>query len=418
MKQNLLTSFLLFSSLLLILISCQSVKKEFGTQSKKVDGDFIENVKNLEIDNLNQNQLSKIEKEFIEIVQEILNCEFGKVESRIKRIISNEENNPFKYEYLKFLTYSLFFQSKWNELLPTASYYYDPDSVFLLAKVFSKVEPQELRFEKDVDTIGFSLAPNGAIIVQVIINGRQRNFWFDTGTNYTIVSSKTAEDCNLPILTKVKSKAITHSDYRVDVLPTYIEELKLGSMKIMNHPCLIVDDFNLKLQLIATKVPFEIYGIIGWKAIQNAKFTINYDNSFIIVEKPKKNQNRGNNFFWFGVPIVIGQIFDTKVLFALDLGSERSYLTYNVFNKINFPKVYEQTKKIGSVGGWKYNPSVVVPYFEFFINKFKISFSDIPTINLAKDYFFRIDGILGLDFAKRAIISFDISNSKFEITKY
>ncbi|MFN3306221.1 MAG: pepsin/retropepsin-like aspartic protease family protein [Candidatus Kapaibacteriota bacterium] len=379
---------------------------------------FLEKVRCLELDSLKFKELTNEELDFLDVVQYLLQNEFHLVERDVKTILAQNDNNTFKYEYLQFLTYSFLFQSKWKELLPNRElYFYDPDSVFLLAQMFSTIDTQRIFFKKGIDSLSFTIAPNGAIIIQVQINGKTRNFWFDSGSNYSIVSSKTAEDCNLPIITKEKSKAITYTNYKVDVIPTYIPTLSFGNIEIVNHPALIVDDYNLKLNLWASKVPVEIYGILGWRFMQNFKVTIDYNKNTIILEKPNKKSNLNPNFFWYGVPIVIGKFQNKKMLFALDLGSERSYLTENVFQKVSFQKIYEQTKKIGSVGGWKFSPSWVVPYFEVYIDTFKVSFYDINTLRLSNDYFFKLDGILGLDIFKKSQISFDILNSEFRILR-
>jgi len=410
----------IFSVLLAVFCSCKSFKQGPKVKSNPESTyiPFIESLKNLEIEQIDTVSIGSEEKFLLEVINDILNSNFQIVENKIKKRLAAENLNPYRNELLRFLSFSLFFQSKWSELLPTNNYYFfDPDSVFLLAKVFSKIDSQQIYFIKDIDTIYFTTAPNGAIIVQVEVNGKKRNFWFDTGTNYSIVSSKTAEDCNLPFLTSVKSKALTHTDYKVDVTPTYFPTLQIGNIVIVNHPCLVVEDFNLKLQLIASNVPTEIYGIIGWKSIQNAKFTIDYNKRQIIIERPKFLSTKDKNFFWFGVPIIIGKFHNRNILFVFDLGSERSYLTNKIFNKVSFQKVYEQTKKVGSVGGWKFNPSIVVPYFEVLLDTMLVKFTDIQTVTFPKDYFFNIDGILGLDFVKQAKISFDILNCKFNITK-
>ncbi len=412
-------AFLLLVFCLIGLICCKSIKED-RMQLKQTEGEatFLEKVKNADFSSIDFQNLTQAENEFLEVVRLIFDSDFANIESTVKEKMIINSKNPFKYEYLKFLTYSLFFQSKWKELLPVENqYYYDPDSVFMIAKVFSKVPKEEILFLKDLDTVKFFTAPNGAIILQVSVNGRIRNFLLDTGSNYSIVSSKTAEDCNLPILTREKSKAITHGETKVDVTPTYINSFIIGNLVLRNHPCLIVDDFNLKLRLIASNINFEIYGIIGWKAVQNAKLTIDYSNRWIMVEKPVKSKSKTANFFWFGVPIVVGEIYGKKILFTLDLGSEKSFLTNKIFGKIEFQRTYEQTKRIGFVGGWKFNPSIVVPYFELYLDTFKISFTDISTVGLSKDYFFNIDGILGLDFVKKVIISFDINNSEFKIRR-
>jgi hypothetical protein len=104
-----------------------------------------------------------------------------------------------------------------------------------------------------------------------------------------------------------------------------------------------------------------------------------------------------------------------NLLFIFDIGAEKSLLTNNIFNKIDFQKVYTQTKKIGSVGGWKFNAGVVVPFLEFEIGTYKLTLENIQTIDIPKDYFFNIDGILGYDLIQKVKISFDIANSNFEI---
>ncbi len=410
--------FLAFS--FIMLPYCSTLKdKEYNNIKLLLDNKtFIDKARNLELDNLKFDNLTKEEVDFLYVIRNLLLNEFQFVENKVRNIISKNDNSTFKNEYLQFLAYSLIFQSKWKELIPESKFYfYDPDSVFLVAQIFASIDSQKVFFKKEIDSLSFSTAPNGAIIVQVQINGKTRNFWFDSGSNYTIVSSKTAEDCNLPIITKEKSKAITYTNYKVDVIPTYIPALSIGNLEIINHPALIVDEYNLKLNLWASKVPVEIYGILGWRFMQNVKVTIDYNKNIMILEKPSKKSNFKSNFFWYGVPIVIGEFQNKKILFALDLGSERSYLTENVFQKVSFQKIYEQTKKIGSVGGWRFSPSWVVPYFEVYIDTFRVSFYDINTIRLTNNYFFKIDGILGLDIFKKTQISFDILNSEFRILR-
>lgn len=402
----------------LLLISCitQKETKEMNVKKEYFNQTFLQAVKNLSFDKINTTTLDKDHSDFLEVVKLVLKSKFESVESAIKQKIVEQNNSQFMTEYFRLLSFSLIYQSKWKELLPSSTYYFfDPDSVFLLARAFSKIEKDSVVFWKEADTLSFLTTPSGAIIVKVLVNGRARNFWFDTGTNYTIVSSKTAEDCNLPILSTEKSKAITLTNYRIDVVPTFIRSLKIGDVELLNQPCLIVDDFNLKLRLFALNITTEIFGILGWKSLQNCKFTIDYKNRILIVQKPKKEYKEAENFFWSGVPIIIGNFNNVNLLFIFDIGAEKSFLTNNIFSKIDFQKIYTQTKKIGSVGGWKFNVGVVVPFLEFQIGDYKLTLENIQTIDIPKNYFFNIDGILGFDFIEKVKISFDISNSNFEI---
>ncbi len=386
------------------------VKKDFFNQT------FIQKVKNFDFERIPRSLLDNDQKIFMDIVDLIVNSKFEKAEKEIKKQISEQPKTRYLTEYYQLLTYSFIFLSKWNELLPSNNFYfYDPDSVFILARAFSKVNKDRVVFHKRIDTLNFVTSPSGAIIIKVMVNGKIRNFWFDSGTNYTIVSSKTAEDCNLPVLENKKSKAITLTNYRVDVVPSFIQSMKIGEIEFLNQPCLIVDDYNLRMHLLASKVTTEIYGIIGWKSLQSCKFTIDYRNRIIIAEQPVNTNKKIGNFFWVGVPFIVGRFSDLNLLFIFDIGAEKSFLTNNIFSKIDFQKVYSQTRKIGSVGGWMYNAGIVVPFLEFYIGNYKITLENIQTIELVKDFFFNVDGIIGLDLLKKAKVSFDILNSNFEI---
>ncbi|MFN7170961.1 MAG: hypothetical protein ACK4NT_06985, partial [Candidatus Omnitrophota bacterium] len=120
----------------------------------------------MELDSLKFKELTKEELDFLDVVQYLLQNEFHLVERVVKTIFAQSDNNTFKYEYLQFLTYSFIFQSKWKELLPNRElYFYDPDSVFLLAQMFSTIDTQRIFFKKEIDSLSFTTAPNGAIII-------------------------------------------------------------------------------------------------------------------------------------------------------------------------------------------------------------------------------------------------------------
>lgn len=404
---------------LVFINSCIPTKKENSLLKVKTDfltQTFIQKVKNFDFERIPPSLLDNEQKKLLDIVDLIIHSNYEKVEKEIKKQITEQPKTRYLTEYYQLLAYSLIFLSKWKELLPSSNFYfYDPDSVFILARAFSKVHRDTVVYHKKSDTIGFVTSPSGAIVVKVMVNGKLRNFWFDTGTNYTIVSSKTAEDCNLPALVNEKSKAISLTNYRVDVLPSFIQSLRIGEIEFLNQPCLIVDDFNLRMHLLASNVTTEIYGIIGWKSLQNCKFIINYKNRTIIVEQPDSTDKKIGNFFWAGVPFIVGRFSDLNLLFIFDIGAEKSFFTNNIFSKIDFQKVYSQTRKIGSVGGWMYNAGIVVPFLEFNIGNYKITLENIQTIELVKNFFFNVDGIIGMDLLKKAKVSFDILNSNFEI---
>lgn len=401
-----------------LLFSCKhSQQASMSLKQKPIEYiSFIESIKNFDWEMLSKRELDSNETIFLQIIQKIIHNNYTDAIYSIEKILNNK-SFPFFFELHKLRTNALFYLSRWHEFVPPPDRFFsDPDSVFLLARAFGLNPPEEILFKSELDSISFDLSPSGTPIVAVEINGKKRYFWLDTGTNYSVISSEIASECNVAPIINEKSKALTAANYKIDATPTNLKTLQIGNLIIHNHPALIVDDYNLRLRLFGPNKLTKIDGIIGWRVLIYARFIIDYPKKKLIVQKSiQSNKSKEANFFWSGIPIVITKFNNIPLLFGLDLGSEKSTLTYNIFNKINFTQIYQQTKVQGSVGGWKYNPSAVVPYFEMILGKSKITFKDINTVELPKDFFFNIDGFLGADFIKERITTLDLQNGNFEI---
>lgn len=428
-KSHLILSFLLLTIFPLFAVlnnlGCHRLPKGYNVNIKpfKQSSDFINMVKNFEILDFNQNDLDSEQVQLIDVIKHLLSHQLQESSLLIKKILFMDPNHIYSVYLTRLLIYILFEESNWIELArySFSNSFKDPDSVFLLARVFSTAPKDSTFFTSNRDSILFEFSPSGTPIVPIKINGITRFFWFDTGTNYTIISSDIAEECSVSPFAKGKTKAISASNYKIDALPAIIKEFQLGNIHFINHPALIVDSTYLKLRLFGGNRITKIDGIIGWKAIQNARFTINPKTRFLIIANPKlyqkENITKEKNFFWLGFPIVIAYLFQKPLLFVLDLGSDQSYLTVGIFNKIDFSNYYKKTKLQGSVGGWRYLPTAVVPYLKIRISKSEIEFFNIHTSEIKKNCFFNIDGFLGADILRHSSITFDVQNSFFSIQK-
>ncbi|MGQ9818342.1 MAG: aspartyl protease family protein [Candidatus Kapaibacteriales bacterium] len=407
------------------MINCSRLTKRFEGKILSNTGEinFIERIKNFEFENFNKNELNLYQKQLLEIIDLLLLYNLRQANQFIKTLLANEPNHPYRIVLSQILIYILFEESNWEELsnYSYSSWVMDPDSVFLLARTFSKLEKDSTVFTVDSDSIPMIISPSGTPIIPVKINGRKRFFWFDTGTNYSVVSSDIADECLLEPLTKEKTKVVSASNYKLDATPTIIRELEIGNLKIFNHKAIIVDSAYLKMRLFGGNRITKIDGIIGWKALQNARFTIISSRGILKIENPlafsDKSNSKKKNFFWFGFPIVVASFSGKPLLFVLDLGLEKSSLTSEIFNKIDFPKYYQQTKIQGSIGGWRFFPTTVIPYLNIKISTTEIEFFNIHTTELKKDCFFYIDGFLGADLLKQSSVTFDIQNLRFIISK-
>ncbi len=401
-----------------LLFSCKhSQQSEISPKQKPIEYiSFIESIKNFDWETLSKQKLDSNETMFLRIIQKIIHNNYADALYSIEKTL-NSKSFPFFLELHKLRTNVLFYLAQWNELIPTPSgFFSDPDSVFLLARAFALNPPEDILFERELDSVNIELSRSGTPIVPIEVNGKKRYFWFDTGTNYSVISSEIASECNIIPTINERSKALTAANYKIDAIPTNLKTLRIGNLVIHNHPALIVDDYNLRLRLFGPNKLTKIDGIIGWGILKHARFIIDHSKRKLIVQKSiQSNKSNEINFFWSGIPIVVTKFNNIQLLFGLDFGAERSTLTHSIFNKINFTRTYQQTKVQGSVGGWKYNPSAVVPYFEMILGKSKITFKDINTIELPKDFFFNIDGFLGADFINGRITTLDLQNGNFEI---
>lgn len=406
-------------------LNCSRIPSGYNVELKLESGqeNFIEKVKNFELNSINRKKLNVHQRQLLEVIDLIRTYQLQVASAFVKKILNSEPNHTYSLLLSQILIYILFETSNWLELTKytNSNWFADPDSVFLLARAFAKAKQDSIFFDGDRDSIQISFTPSGTPIIPVKINGKTRFFWFDTGTNYTVISSDIADECNVQSLVKERTKALSASNYKIDATPAIIKKFEIVNLKILNHPAIIVDSSYLKMRLFGSNRISKIDGIIGWKAIQYARFTINPFRKNIQIENPKLFQNslttNENNFFWFGFPIVIAYFSQRPLLYILDLGSERSILTFEIFNKIDFSQYYQQIKIQGSVGGWRYLPTAVVPYLKITISNSEVEFFNIHTNELKKDCFFSIDGYLGADLLQQASITFDVQNSSFFINR-
>lgn len=342
---------------------------------------------------------------FAEGMNYIYRQSFDSAESHFSSLFKNSEDSLTRSNSKKILVDMLFFKSKWEELIlldTNETAVESSENSLRLADAFSKVPPERIKFPKDNVNIPIFLSPTGCPIVEVKVNGQRHFFWLDTGANYSVLSSDIALESGIDALSSEKIKALTGTIIKVDVFPILIDSIKLGNYSVYNHPAIMVQDFDLKFKFFSggggiTKID----GILGWKFIQNLDLTINFVNKSIEIAKPKKTGSTNPNMYWLGCPIIrIANDEGTELLFGLDLGAEKTTITSNIFNKVDFEKIYSRTKVQGSAGGWIYNNARMISGLTLNFDGELIRFEDIGTGYQLKRLFVKLDGIFGTDFMR------------------
>jgi hypothetical protein len=361
---------------------------------------------------------------FKSIIDDIKEYDFQKAEQNALKLYSLTKDDSIKQFCQKIYYDLLFFQSKWQELLnfdsANSSHQDDVDNILILAKVFNASPKEKIRWENDSSTIQFSESPTGCPIIPCFVNGNLKYFWFDSGANYNVLSSQIADECGVHPPIKQYSKALTGTIRKIDIYPATINELKIGSLIIENSPTVIVHDFDMKMKFFGSSKTTKIDGIIGWKSMLHATICLNYPDNLLILSKPRKYSINGpKNFFWLACPIVQFQSDNgIPLIMALDFGSEKTSITQNIFNKISFDHIYQQVKPQNSAGGSVYFNSSMISRLSVKIDSKDFSFYNIGTTFQVPSLFVILDGIIGIDFFKEAVIKMDLVNGRFDILNY
>jgi len=380
--------------------------------------------KNFNHSNLDEAKLTDDEILFKNGLNQIAAYNFNAAKSTFMNIFSNSSNDTLKNQAAIIIYNILFYQSQWKELRKFDSIINkgvkDKDNIMILSQAFAESPQEKVDYKEDSTTVNWSSSPTGCPIVPCFINGKKRYFWFDTGANYSVISSDIADECDVFAISSSPSKALTATVRKINIYPAIADSLQFGNTIIYNSPFVIVHDFDLKLRLIGSKPKIKIDGIIGWKAIQHTDISIDFQNQTMTIRKPRDKQIplERKNFFWLGCPVVLLQSEDnTPLIFGLDLGAASTCITHKIFQKIDYDKIYERVKPQASAGGSVYFDAKLLSHLNLNISGEKVSFFYIGTAYQIPNLFLNLDGILGSDFLQNSLVNLDIRNGIFEYKK-
>jgi len=107
-------------------------------------------------------------------------------------------------------------------------------------KAFAGAEEEVITFPDVPRQLRLNITPVGTPTVRVLINGKQYDFWLDTGSSMTVVSSAVAADAGIVPLSPDTLSVRTFAG-TAPVTATSIRRMELGSIVISNAPAVIID---------------------------------------------------------------------------------------------------------------------------------------------------------------------------------
>jgi predicted aspartyl protease len=380
---------------------------------------FWEAMQNLDLAFLNRDQLDNDQRTFAGALRLIEDRDMTGAELKLKELCLYSQDPAVKKHSAKLLQSVLFQQSKWSELLKLHQY---PDLGELedevLADAYSKAPAETYSFPEKPVELPMKLSNTGSPMIPIIINGQQKEFLLDTGAGVTVVASDAAAQLNVQPAGGRKEETQTATSKKVSSQPAVISELRIGAIRIQNHPALILPKEDLEFKVLGFLRILKIDGIIGWNAIQNMDVELDYGNHQAILRRPVRNEDSPHNFFWIGYPVVNARSENGQILrFGLDTGANRSSIRENIFRKISVPAVKTQKLKTGSAGGWETADSKVLPTLGLDLCGYRLHFKDIATHSTQLATFIQLDGILGSDIGEKAKLRLDYYNGRFVFTR-
>ena len=307
-------------------------------------------------------------------------------------------------------------QENWERLAkfdPSASLAADPDVVttIALAKAL-RSQPRETRSLPggETEVVG-GRNMFGLFEARVQINGRTYDFVLDTGASMTVVGSKVAKAAELPTVGSSISVG-TSTNQRVDLIPTLVKQLQMGSLKIENHPATIIDSDNLSFG------PLTIDGIIGWPILMDYRFELDWDNDSITIREASCCPSSQQNFFWLGYPVVRGSApSGVPLYFGLDTGAVSTSLRRAIQEKAPL-KVTQQGRGLRmGAGGSEQVDRYSVDSFALHLGDLRFQFEDISMRDKNSTVFLQMDGQLGIDLVREGRMIIDFPNGFFGIEK-
>ncbi|HEV7389341.1 MAG TPA: aspartyl protease family protein [Gemmatimonadaceae bacterium] len=260
----------------------------------------------------------------------------------------------------------------------------------------------------------------GTPTIHVRINGKEYEFWLDTGSSMTVISSAVAADAKIaefsPDVLTVKTFAGS-----APVKAAIANKIEIGSIVITDSPVVIIDASLMYLRSSAEGVASRgmvVDGIIGWDTIRQFDLMMNYGAGKIILREPKARDfldGREQSLYWLGRPLVeVSTKSGDKFHLTLDTGAQASFLNATVLEKIGVGARSAGARVYGIARTGR-ETSRVVPLLALNIAGKHVALENVLVYGPVTSGLINCDGILGSDVAAFGTIHIDATNGVFSV---
>lgn len=320
------------------------------------------------------------------------------------------------------LASTLLYEHKWAELRSFAfsSHLSPPDLEIVRGYqrwgfAFANIEPERMSMSVDSVLLPLRVSAIGTPIVRVRINGKQYDFWLDTGSSITVLNSDVAAEVGASLLSGDELSVRTFGG-SAPVKAAFVRRMEIGPVLLENTPAVIIDAAHMALRPMAesaTASRMRIDGIIGWDTIRQLDLTLDYSSGLILIRRPQRQAFSPHNLTWMGKPFVEVRSKRGETLhFTLDTGAQGSFLNALALDKTGAVPTPSDGVVFGIAGTGKRADKVIRSLPLEFGGK-AVRLDGVMVYGPTYSGMINCDGILGSDIARYGTIRIDATNGLF-----
>jgi hypothetical protein len=340
---------------------------------------------------------------------------------QLKRLYTAGGDSSLRSHTANLLFDLYFTRSEWGQL-ETLGLLEEPGidkSNRLIAKACLQSETALYSLPESPIHIPMELSLSGCPTIDILINGKQKTFWLDTGAGMTVVSNSLAEECEMNLV-KEKEMVVgnsTNQDLETDL--TFIPSIKIEDLLIAEHPALVLADHLLEIQIPHLNETMVIDGIIGWDIIQHMHLEIDYRQKQVLIRKPVQQENLEQNLFFCGTPFVkVQSATGNPLYFGLDTGANKTHFGPPLLTKVDGLTVKDRILHGGGLGDIKERETKSIEQLSIqFDHSQDITLQNVRMMLSDFGTFFTPDGVFGSDIAKDGRLVIDYANRRLELIR-
>jgi len=285
---------------------------------------------------------------------------------------------------------------------------------------FANVDTQTTSLPQEPVSLRLRITAVGTPTVRVRINGKDYDFWIDTGSSTTLVSSRVAAEANVPI---VSPDTLTVGTFEgvVAVRPALVKRMEIGPIVFSNSPAIVMDAAFMRIKSTAkgvTGAGLRVDGIIGWDIIRRLDIVMDYQGGEITLNRPEQLNTNGTalqNLTWVGRPLVqVARQPGGTFHFRLDTGAQASFLNATILEKAGVvTRAYGgQVFGFAETGRRTHR---IVPVMTLNVGGKSLRLESVIVYGPSLSSLVNSDGILGSDIARFGKIRIDATNGLFSV---